>query len=193
MKKCLFVLASLCFFINAIGQSEPKLPFAETIKVSAKDSLLRINPEAKIELKKIAEDQSNKKKAKPIRLYLSASKEEGNNKMARWMAAHLGQNLYKVNLSAVIGKYIGETEKNLDKVFDTAAKSNLILFFDEADALFGKRTTVKDSHDKYANQEVSYFMSHVKKYNGTVFLQCKKAGCIDSAMLLTFIKVGGKQ
>ncbi|MBP9103814.1 MAG: ATP-binding protein [Chitinophagaceae bacterium] len=191
MKKCLFILVGLCFVFNAIAQFETKLPFAETIKISAKDSLTRINPEAKNQLAKIAEAQSRQKKTKPIRLFFNSPKNDENNKMGKFMAAHLEQDLYKVSLSTVISKYIGETEKNLDKVFEAATNSNLILFFDEADALFGKRTTVKDSHDKYANQEVSYFMSLIKQFKGTVFIKCNKSDCIESVMLQTFTKVGG--
>ena len=193
MKKCLFVLAGLCFFINAIAQSETKEPFAETIKISANDSLLKINSVAKNQLVKIAEGYSKGKKTRQIRLFFNSPKNDENYKMAKFMAASLEQDLYKVNLSAVISKYIGETEKNLDKVFDEAAKNNQVLFFDEADALFGKRTTVKDSHDKYANQEVSYFMSLTKKFKGSVFIQCKNNDCLDGSLLQTFTKVGEKQ
>ena len=103
------------------------------------------------------------------------------------------QDLYKVNLSGVISKYIGETEKKLDNVFEVAANSNLILFFDEAEALFGKRTTVKDSQDKYANQQIAYFMSLVNQFKGFVFIQCKNNDCLDGSLLQTFTKVGEKQ
>jgi SpoVK/Ycf46/Vps4 family AAA+-type ATPase len=193
MKKCLFVLAGLCFFINAIAQSETQVPFAETIKISANDSLLKTNSVAKNQLVKIAEGYSKGKKTRPIRLFFNSPTNDENKKMANFIAAHLEQDLYKVNLSGVISKYIGETEKKLDNVFEVAANSNLILFFDEADALFGKRTTVKDSHDKYANQQIAYFMSLVNQFKGFVFIQCKNNDCLDGSLLQTFTKVGEKQ
>lgn len=191
MKKCLFILGSFCLFMNGVAQSETQGQFAEIVNIAAKDSLIRINPEAKNQLEKIAEAQSRQKKTNPIRLFFNSPKNDENNKLGKFMAAHLQQDLCKVSLSAVISKYIGETEKNLDKVFETAANSNLILFFDEADALFGKRTTVKDSHDKYANQEVSYFMSLINQFKGAVFIQCNKSDCLESLLLQTFTKVGG--
>src|SRR5258706_13857078 len=78
-------------------------------------------------------------------------------KVAAWKLGNsLGKDVYRINLSAIISKYIGETEKNLSRIFDAAENKQWILFFDEADALFGKRTEVKDSHDRYANQEVNY-------------------------------------
>lgn len=190
MKKCLFILGCFCLFMNGLAQSETQEQFAEIVKIAAKDSLIRINPEAKNQLAKIAEAQSRQKKTNPIRLFFNSPKNDENNKLGKFMAAHLDQDLYKVRLSVVISKYIGETEKNLYKVFEKAANSNLILFFDEADALFGKRTTVKDSHDKYANQEVSYFMSLVKQFKGSVFIQCKNNNCLDTSVLQTFTKVG---
>lgn len=191
MKKCLFILGCFCLFMNGLAQSETQGHFAEIVKIAAKDSLIRINPEAKNQLAKIAEAQSRQNKINPIRLFFNSSKNDENIKMGKYLAAHLEQDLYKVNLSGVISKYIGETEKNLDKLFETATNSNLILFFDEADALFGKRATIKDSHDKYANQEVSYFMSLIKQFKGTVFIKCNKSDCIESKMLQTFTKVGG--
>tara|TARA_R110002020_G_scaffold374098_3_gene585517 strand:- start:2086 stop:2760 length:675 start_codon:yes stop_codon:yes gene_type:complete len=76
--------------------------------------------------------------------------------------------VYRVNLSILISKYIGETEKNLYKVLDLASKNNKILLFDKADALFGKRTEIQDAHDRYATQEISYLLENIKKYSGLV-------------------------
>lgn len=91
------------------------------------------------------------------------------------------RDVYRVDLSMVISKYIGETEKNLSKVFDQAENKNWILFFDEADALFGKRTKVEDSHDRFANQEVSYLLQRVESYNGVVILASNQKGNMDDA------------
>jgi SpoVK/Ycf46/Vps4 family AAA+-type ATPase len=89
--------------------------------------------------------------------------------------------VYRVDLSMVISKYIGETEKNLEKVFKKAENKNWILFFDEADALFGKRTTISDSHDKYANQEIAYLLQRLEDYRGLVILASNMRNNVDEA------------
>ena len=81
----------------------------------------------------------------------------------------------------VISKYIGETEKNLEKVFAKAEHKNWILFFDEADALFGKRTSISDAHDKYANQEIAYLLQRLEDYNGLVILSSNMRSNVDEA------------
>jgi SpoVK/Ycf46/Vps4 family AAA+-type ATPase len=87
---------------------------------------------------------------------------------AQAVAHETGRDLYRIDLSGVISKYIGETEKNLDRLFDAADSKHWILFFDEADALFGKRSEVKDSHDRYANAEVAYLLQKLEPYAGPV-------------------------
>lgn len=89
--------------------------------------------------------------------------------------------VYRIDLSMVISKYIGETEKNLEKVFKKAENKNWILFFDEADALFGKRTTISDSHDKYANQEIAYLLQRLEDYPGLVILASNMRNNVDEA------------
>ena len=89
---------------------------------------------------------------------------------AEALAKRLGADLVTVDLSAVVSKYIGETEKNLRRLFAAAEESAAVLFFDEADALFGKRTDVKDSHDRYQKQEVDYLLQRVEAYAGLVIL-----------------------
>lgn len=93
-----------------------------------------------------------------------------NRLVARELAEEAGMNIRFVVLSPVESKYIGETEKNLSKLFDQAEDKPPILFIDEADALFGKRTEVKDSHDRYANQELNYMLGKISKYPGLVIL-----------------------
>ena len=97
--------------------------------------------------------------------------------------------VYKVDLALVISKYIGETEKNLSKVFDKAENKDWILFFDEADALFGKRTQVADAHDRYANQEVSYLLQRIEEYAGLVILASNLTDGIDQAFLRRFQRI----
>lgn len=88
----------------------------------------------------------------------------------RTLAAALGRDLYLVDLRRVISKYIGETEKNIDRVFVAAAQAQAVLLFDEADALFGKRTDVADSHDRFANAEVGYLLQRIENYDGLAIL-----------------------
>ena len=99
---------------------------------------------------------------------------------ARRLAAEAGSRLGHVDLGRVVGKYIGETEKNLAAVCERAAARGWVLYFDEADALFGKRTDVKDSHDRYANLEVSYLLQRLADYPGLVLLACNGADCLDA-------------
>jgi hypothetical protein len=94
--------------------------------------------------------------------------------------------VYRVDLSQVVSKFIGETEKNLSKLFDKAEHKDWILFFDEADALFGKRTNIRDAHDKYANQEIAYLLQRIENYNGLVILATNFKSNIDPAFARRF-------
>lgn len=94
----------------------------------------------------------------------------GKVEAAERVAADLQRDLYRVNLGKVVSKYIGETEKNLDRLLRSAESVDAVLFFDEADPLFGKRTEVKDSHDRYANIEVSYLLQRLETYSGLAIL-----------------------
>lgn len=105
------------------------------------------------------------------------------------LGKHCGCDVYKIDLSMIISKYIGETEKNLSRIFDMAENKNWILFFDEADALFGKRSKVEDSHDRYANQEISYLLQRIEDFNGVVILASNLKNNIDTAFLRRFQSV----
>ena len=107
----------------------------------------------------------------------------GKTMAARMLANELGLDIYRIDLAGIVSKYIGETEKNLDRVFAAAADSNAILFFDEADALFGKRTEVRDSHDRYANIEVAYLLQKMEAYPGAVVLATNFRKNMDDAFL----------
>jgi hypothetical protein len=109
--------------------------------------------------------------------------ESGTGKtMAAEVLAHtLGLDLYRIDLSSVVSKYIGETEKNLRRVFDAAEECGAMLLFDEADALFGKRSEVKDSHDRYANIEVSYLLQRMEAYRGLAILTTNLKTALDTA------------
>ncbi len=99
------------------------------------------------------------------------------------IAGVLGLDVFKLDLSAVVSKYIGETEKNLEQIFDAASAGNLVLFFDEADALFGKRSEVKDARDRYANIEVSYLLQRLESYDGLVVLATNYEKNVDEAFI----------
>jgi len=110
----------------------------------------------------------------------------GKTLTASLLGKYFDRDVYRIDLSSVISKYIGETEKNLERVFAAAEQKNWILFFDEADALFGKRSGVQNSHDKYANQEVSYLLQRVEDFNGLVILASNYKSNLDAAFIRRF-------
>jgi AAA+ superfamily predicted ATPase len=107
----------------------------------------------------------------------------GKTMAAEAIAAALRQDLYRIDLSAVVSKYVGETEKNLAAAFDEAERASAVLFFDEADAIFGKRTEVRDAHDRYANVEVNYLLQRVETFTGLVLLATNRQAALDEAFL----------
>jgi SpoVK/Ycf46/Vps4 family AAA+-type ATPase len=118
-----------------------------------------------------------------INILFSGASGTGKTMAAGIMAAELGLDQYKIDLSVIVSKYIGETEKNLARLFQEAESSNAILFFDEADALFGKRSEVKDSHDRYANIEVNYLLQKMEEHEGIVILATNLSKNLDDAFL----------
>jgi ATPase family associated with various cellular activities (AAA) len=107
----------------------------------------------------------------------------GKTMAAEVIANELNLDLYRIDLSSVVNKYIGETEKNLRKIFDAAEQGGAILFFDEADALFGKRSEVKDSHDRYANIEVNYLLQRMESFSGLAILATNQKSAMDNAFI----------
>ena len=136
---------------------------------------------------------ARQKKAKPRRrakkskatsaavLVLSGSTALRRRKSAEMLAETLKVDLFRVDVSAVLSQYIGETEKNMNAVFDKAEASGAILFFDEADALFGKRSEVKDAHDRYANAETAHLLQRIENHNGMVILTTNGKQPIEQA------------
>ena len=110
----------------------------------------------------------------------------GKTLTATLLGKEFGLDVYRIDLSQIVSKYIGETEKNLNRIFDRAQNKNWILFFDEADALFGKRTNVQSSHDKFANQEVSFLLQRVEDFPGLMVLASNFKSNIDEAFLRRF-------
>lgn len=113
----------------------------------------------------------------------------GKTLSACLLGKHCGCDVYKIDLSMIASKYIGETEKNLAKIFDLAEHKNWILFFDEADALFGKRTQVDNSHDRFANQEISFLLQRIEEFDGIVILASNLKTNIDDAFIRRFQSV----
>lgn len=132
-------------------------------------------------------DWGMKKKLKPgYRALFYGPPGTGKTLTATLLGKATGKDVFRIDLSRVVSKYIGETEQNLARLFDKAENKNWILFFDEADALFGKRTDIRDAHDKYANQEVAYLLQRVESYNGLVILATNQRGNIDDAFVRRF-------
>ncbi len=120
---------------------------------------------------------------KGINVLFAGQSGTGKTMAAEVIAAELGLELYRVDLSSLVSKYIGETEKNLDRIFQAAREANAILFFDEADAIFGKRSEVKDAHDRYANIEVGYLLQKMEAYDGMVILATNLRKNMDDAFV----------
>jgi hypothetical protein len=121
--------------------------------------------------------------AQGLKVLFAGESGTGKTMAARVLGAALGLDLFAVDLATIVSKYIGETEKNLERIFSAADGSNAILFFDEADALFGKRSEVSDSHDRYANIEVAYLLQRMERYPGAVILATNFRRNIDDAFV----------
>lgn len=132
-------------------------------------------------------DWKMKSKIKPgYRVMLYGPPGTGKTLTASLLGKYTSKDVYRIDLSMIISKYIGETEKNLSALFDKAINKDWILFFDEADAIFGKRTNVRDAHDKYANQEVSYLLQRIESHPGLVILASNFKSNIDAAFTRRF-------
>lgn len=135
----------------------------------------------------VLKDEVLKRKIKPgYRALFFGPPGTGKTLTASLLGKYFGKDVYRIDLSTVVSKYIGETEKNLERVFSAAEQKSWILFFDEADALFGKRSSVQSSHDKYANQEVSYLLQRVEDFNGLIILASNYKSNLDAAFIRRF-------
>ncbi|MEP7305164.1 MAG: AAA family ATPase [Acidobacteriota bacterium] len=124
-----------------------------------------------------------------VTVLFSGSSGTGKTMSAEIIASDLQLDLFRVDLSRIVSKYIGETEKNLSRIFEQSAIGNCVLFFDEADALFGKRTEVKDAHDRYANIEVNYLLSEMDRSEGIIIVSTNLKGNLDPAFIRRFSHV----
>ena len=118
-----------------------------------------------------------------VTVLFTGSDRTGRESAAAGLANELGVELYRVDVTQVVSKYIGETEKNLRRLFDAADEAGAVLFFDEADALFGKRTDVKDAHDRYANLDVGYLLERLESFDGVAVLATNTKSNIDPAFI----------
>ncbi len=157
--------------------------------VLADDVMKQIN-EIKIWIEygdRMLDEWNLRKKIKPgYRVLFHGPSGTGKTFTAALLGKYTGKQVYRVDLSMVVSKYIGETEKNLSGIFDMAENKDWILFFDEADALFGKRTNINDSHDRYANQEISFLLQRIENYNGLVVLSSNLKKNMDEAFIRRF-------
>jgi SpoVK/Ycf46/Vps4 family AAA+-type ATPase len=156
-------------------QPDPTIPSLMKSQFNKEKNLLEQFENIAVEFKKSSEISSNTKPVEKVKhpallVLFSGPSGTGKTLAAKMLGEKTGKEVFRIDLSRIISKYIGETEKNLSALLEKAEKSNSILFFDEADALFGKRTNVRSSHDKYANQEVSYFLEKIKTYHGIVII-----------------------
>lgn len=120
------------------------------------------------------------------RILFTGGSEEVKALAAEGLANKLKLELFRVDLDAIVSKYIGETEKNLHRLFESARETRAILFFDEADALFGKRTKMRDSHDRFANLETNYLLQRIENYEGVAILATNHKERIDEAFIRHF-------
>ncbi len=136
---------------------------------------------------KLNEDENFRRKIKPgYRVLFYGPSGTGKTLTAALLGKQFNKDVYRIDLSQIVSKFIGETEKNLENVFKKAETKDWILFFDEADALFGKRTNVQSAHDKYANQEVSYLLQRVEDYKGLLILASNFKNNLDDAFIRRF-------
>lgn len=166
---------------------ETKMEWEDLIlEQSTQNQLKEIEVWLKHHVKLMGDWQMDKKLKPGYKTLFHGPPGTGKSLTASLMGKKLGFDVYRIDLSQTVSKFIGETEKNLAKVFDKAESKNWILFFDEADALFGARTATKDAHDRYANQQVSYLLQRIEEYNGLVILASNLKSNIDDAFLRRF-------
>ncbi len=163
-------------------EPEPVLPVARLVALRKVLAAVRARSAARtqpVRTRKLA-------RAKGVLVLFTGKNLAGALVAAHILARDLGMDLYRIDLSLVVSKYIGETEKNLSRVFDAAEEGGMVLFFDEADALFGKRTEVKDSHDRYTNIEINYLLERIESFAGLAILSTKNRRGLDDAFLRRF-------
>ena len=165
---------------------DPKATWADIVLPSAESKLLR-ELAAQVRHRSVVYDgwgfRQKMTRGLGINALFAGQSGTGKTMAAEVLANDLRLSLFRVDLSAVVDKYVGETPKNLRKLFDAAESGGAILFFDEADALFGKRSEVKDSHDRYANIEINYLLQRMEAYRGLAILATNLKSALDPAFM----------
>ncbi|MGF2411073.1 AAA family ATPase [Ferruginibacter sp.] len=182
MLKNLLIIISLLLTSFAFAQVETKVTAASYTKYSLTDTVLKINVSVKNQLSKLL----NKKQQPPLHLLFTAADKTLNANTSRWLAAKQQQDIYRISLSAIVSKYISETEKNLEKIFSAAEVRNYILFFDEADALFGQRSA---GNEKETNATLNYFLQRSITFKGTIIISCSGNDCVTQLAKQNFINI----
>jgi ATPase family associated with various cellular activities (AAA) len=172
-----------------IAQTDSLKTGVRFITVSSKDSLQPLNESIKKQLTGL-QKQATLQDGN-LRLTLQLKNQTEGLITARWLAVRQKKNILHIDLSVYISKYIGETEKNLEKLFSKAADGNILLFFDEADALFGKRTGGNESDNQNREKTITLLIKKMEGYKGPVLLNCKAAGCPYLPARLHFIRISG--
>lgn len=161
----------------------------QTLALNTRKALNEIVGDTRVQAiakKTIGHSDSRRTPTQGIFALFSGPGDTGKTLAVKILASELAMDIYRVDLAAVAGKYIGETEKNLSKVFKKAEKTNSLLFFNEVDALFGKRSEVKNSHDRYANLEISDLLSRMEDHCGLAVLSTNKKKNLDPAFVRHF-------
>lgn len=180
MMKRNFIFILLCFSLNASAQTDLT---SGITKYKLNDSLLNLQAPVKMQLLKIYTAKTGNTSNQQLLLRETDKIIVYNT--GRWVAARTQRDLYMVKLSSIVSKYIGETEKNLELLFNKAESKNMVLFFDEADALFGQRT--KATEETTAAQ--TYFLQRIANYKGTVIVNCTSEECLNQFAKKYFIRL----
>lgn len=184
MHKVYLLLFVFLWMKNTNAQIDANPSVARHIKITAADSLVSIKETVKTQLyKNISKKQSN-----ALRLLVTNANKTAGSNICRWVAAKKQQDIYRIDLAALVSKYIGETEKNLELLFARAEEKNWILFFDEADALFGKRSNTETE----TNPGVAAFIKYCSSFKGTVLISCTGDDCIAAIIKQRFIKIAAE-
>lgn len=165
---------------------EPKATWADIVLPKSEIELLRHITSQVRQRSKVYDEWGFRQKMSyglSVNALFTGESGTGKTMAAEVLANELKLNLYRIDLSAVVSKYIGETEKNLSRLFDAAEDGGMMLFFDEADAIFGKRSEVKDAHDRYANIEINYLLQRMESYRGLAILATNMKSALDTAFM----------
>ncbi len=168
------------------AQNDSSKTSIQFIRISSKDSIISISES----IKKQAETalQRSQKRSAGVLLRLQLKNQSARNDISRWLAYRNKTNLLQVNVGSLVSKYIGETEKNLEQLFNKANKTNITLFFDEADALFGQRsTTTEENADK--ENAIDYFLKQIVRFKGMVIIYCSGEDCDTRLEKIRFSRI----